>query len=206
MLFHFMHHVNIKSLGMMIMLYLHKLEWQEARRRDLISDLLSGPSRNAVPTRELLYPTSPHQITPTTHLPPPAMPPANCRLPALSLRSLRIPTTAAPLHRRVPLRQPTRTISSTPKRALSSIPYIPTCPPSTCTCVPTPPDLDIDHKTPLLNTMASYAQHVVVCSGKPDWASRIEDEQSSAGDFVRGLKSVIGRGGARFDVRWYVPS
>jgi hypothetical protein len=52
--------------------------------------------------------------------------------------------------------------------------------------------------------MAHYAQHVVICSEKADWSSRIEDEEGTSGDFVRGLKKVIGRGGKRFDVRRYV--
>ncbi|KAK3216650.1 hypothetical protein GRF29_1g549010 [Pseudopithomyces chartarum] len=47
--------------------------------------------------------------------------------------------------------------------------------------------------------MAPYAEHVVVCTGKEDWTSRIEDEESPSGDFVRGLKGEIGRGGKSFD-------
>jgi hypothetical protein len=48
--------------------------------------------------------------------------------------------------------------------------------------------------------MASYSEQVVICTGKEDWTSRIEDEQSDSGDLVRGLKKVIGRGGEGFDV------
>lgn len=66
--------------------------------------------------------------------------------------------------------------------------------------MPTPPGLDIDRKSPLLNTMAAYSEQVIVCTGKDDWTSRIEDEQSDAGDFVRGVKGLIGRDGEAFDV------
>jgi hypothetical protein len=67
-----------------------------------------------------------------------------------------------------------------------------------------PPDLDIDHKTPLLNTMAAYTEQVVVCTGKDDWTSRVEDEPGSGGDFIRGIKSEIGKGGPAFDVGMHV--
>ncbi|KAF1961295.1 hypothetical protein CC80DRAFT_383167, partial [Byssothecium circinans] len=79
------------------------------------------------------------------------------------------------------------------------IPYTPTCPSPTCACAPMPPDLDIDRKTPLLNTMTPYAEQVVLCTGKDDWSSRIEDEPGDTGDFIRGLKGIIGRGGEAFD-------
>ncbi|KAL5448200.1 hypothetical protein PMIN07_009433 [Paraphaeosphaeria minitans] len=73
-----------------------------------------------------------------------------------------------------------------------------TCSP-TCACAGTPPDLDIDRTTPLLHTMAPYTEQVVLCTGKDDWSSRIDDEDSAAGDFVRGLGAEIGRGGKGFD-------
>ncbi|KAF2878509.1 Sucrase/ferredoxin-like-domain-containing protein [Massariosphaeria phaeospora] len=80
-----------------------------------------------------------------------------------------------------------------------TIPYTPTCPPATCPCAATPPDLDIDRATPLLNTMAAYAEHIVVCTGQRDWTSRIEDDEGETGAFVRGLKGVVGKGGKAFD-------
>jgi hypothetical protein len=94
-----------------------------------------------------------------------------------------------------------RPFSTTIRRpAPASIPYIQSCPSPTCACAPTPPDLDIDRKTPLLNTMASYSQQVVICTGKDDWSSRIEDEKTGSGEFIRGLKGVVGKGGEAFDV------
>ena len=49
--------------------------------------------------------------------------------------------------------------------------------------------------------MPPYAQHVVVRTGKDDWASRIEEEEAGTGvNFARGLKELVGRGGRFFDV------
>ncbi|KAF1965843.1 hypothetical protein BU23DRAFT_545272 [Bimuria novae-zelandiae CBS 107.79] len=93
-----------------------------------------------------------------------------------------------------------RSIATTPARHQTSPPPpLPECSPATCTCAGTPPDLDIDRKTSLLHTTAPYAEQVLICTGKDDWTSRIEDEDSPSGDFVRGLKGEIGRGGEGFD-------
>ncbi|KAF1844727.1 leucyl-tRNA synthetase [Cucurbitaria berberidis CBS 394.84] len=90
-----------------------------------------------------------------------------------------------------------------PKKAKAenqaSIPYTQTCPSPTCECASTPPDLDIDRKAPLLNTMAAYSEQVIICTGKEDWTSNIEQEEGETGAFVKGLKGVIGKGGVGFD-------
>ena len=47
--------------------------------------------------------------------------------------------------------------------------------------------------------MAAYAEQVVVCTGKDDWSSRIEEE--NAGDnLVADVKELVGRGGKFADV------
>ncbi|PSN70680.1 hypothetical protein BS50DRAFT_673458 [Corynespora cassiicola Philippines] len=99
---------------------------------------------------------------------------------------------------RIPIRA-LRSFATTSARRQSPIPYVQSCPAPTCTCAPAPEGLDIDRKTPLMNTMAAYTEQVLVSTGKPDWTSRIEDEESDAGAFVRGLKGVIGKGGKAFD-------
>lgn len=81
-----------------------------------------------------------------------------------------------------------------------SIPYTETCPSPTCACAAAPPDLDIDRKTPLLNTMAPYTEQVLLATGKEDWTSNLEDDSGPTADFVKGLKSIIGKGGEAFDV------
>jgi hypothetical protein len=81
-----------------------------------------------------------------------------------------------------------------------SIPYTETCPSPTCACAAAPPDLDIDRKTPLLNTMAPYTEQVLLATGKEDWTSNLEDDSGLTADFVKGLKSIIGKGGEAFDV------
>lgn len=96
-----------------------------------------------------------------------------------------------------------RQFSTATSRRQTAIPYTQTCPSPTCECAATPPDLDIDRKSPLLNTMAAYSEQVIFCTGKEDWASNIEQEEGETGDFVKGLKGVVGRGGVGFDVGWF---
>ncbi|UPX18360.1 Leucine--tRNA ligase [Ascochyta rabiei] len=103
---------------------------------------------------------------------------------------------------RAPCIRSVRTFSTTATRFQSpvhSIPYTESCPAPTCACASTPADLDIDRKTPLLNTMAPYAEQVLICTGKEDWTSKLEDEGGATGEFVKGLKGVIGKGGPAFD-------
>lgn len=65
-----------------------------------------------------------------------------------------------------------------------------------------PEGLPIDHEQALNGTMAAYAQQLLVCTGQPDWTSRIENdgENKGWGNLVRGLKSLLGRGGPYLDV------
>lgn len=101
---------------------------------------------------------------------------------------------------RAPAFRVVRLLSSNASSSRPPIPFTQSCPLPTCKCASTPPDLDIDRKTPLLNTMAPYAEQVIICTGKEDWASNIEQEKGPTGDFIKGLKSVIGKGGEAFDV------
>ncbi|KAF2203029.1 sucrose cleavage family protein [Delitschia confertaspora ATCC 74209] len=57
-----------------------------------------------------------------------------------------------------------------------------------------PADLDIDHTSPIANTMPHYAEQVIVCTGKEDWTSKIEEEDGETGQFVRGLRGAVGLG------------
>lgn len=60
----------------------------------------------------------------------------------------------------------------------------------------------IDYDQPLNGTMAAYAQQLLICTGQRDWTSRIEEDGQgqSWGEMVRGLKSLLGRGGKYADV------
>lgn len=81
-------------------------------------------------------------------------------------------------------------------------PTVPTCPSPTCTCSPTPSmpqGLEIDHSKPLNATMAAYAEQVLICTGKDDWLSRIEDE-NSGDNLAADIKELLGRGGMYSDV------
>jgi len=92
------------------------------------------------------------------------------------------------------------------QRTLSTkIPPFPTitsCPPPTCDCAPTPemPEgFDIDRKTTLNGLISNYAQQVLVCTGKTDWPSRIE-EDNSGDNLAADLRELLGRGGIFSDV------
>lgn len=81
-------------------------------------------------------------------------------------------------------------------------PVVPTCPSPTCECSPTPamPDgLEIDHKGKLNGLISGYNEHVLICTGKDDWPSRIE-EDNSGDNLAADLKELFGRGGVYSDV------
>jgi (2Fe-2S) ferredoxin len=62
-----------------------------------------------------------------------------------------------------------------------------------------PEGLEIDHEKNLNGTMAAYAEQVLICTGKDDWMSRIEEE--NAGDnLAADIKELLGRGGVYRDV------
>ncbi|KAJ9131100.1 Altered inheritance of mitochondria protein 32 [Pleurostoma richardsiae] len=61
-----------------------------------------------------------------------------------------------------------------------------------------PEGLDIDHKTPLNGLISNYSQHVLVCTGKDDWPSRIE-EDNSGDNLAADLRELFGRGGRYSD-------
>lgn len=62
-----------------------------------------------------------------------------------------------------------------------------------------PEGLDIDRKSPLNGVMAGYAEHVLVCTGQDDWASKIEEE-NGGDNLAADLKELFGRGGTYSDV------
>ena len=72
-------------------------------------------------------------------------------------------------------------------RPYASVPTTPHCPAPTCTCAATPdPPVDADGKVleinrdvPLKNTLAPFQHQVLLCTGRDDWPSRIEDEPGS---------------------------
>ncbi|KAB5563008.1 Sucrase/ferredoxin-like-domain-containing protein [Coniochaeta sp. 2T2.1] len=90
---------------------------------------------------------------------------------------------------------------STRRHPPPSFPVVQSCPSPTCQCAPTPamPEgLHIDHKTNLNGLISNYAQHVLVCTGKDDWPSKIE-EDNSGDNLAADLKELIGRGGVYND-------
>jgi hypothetical protein len=62
-----------------------------------------------------------------------------------------------------------------------------------------PLGLEINRKDPLNGLIPNYNQHVLVCTGKDDWPSRIEDD-NSGDNLVADLGELVGRGGVYSDV------
>lgn len=94
--------------------------------------------------------------------------------------------------------KPKRTITSKP----SPFPVIASCPNPKCACASTPTmpqGLEIDHSKGLNGTMPTYAEQVIICTGKDDWASRIEEEHSGD-NLAADIKELVGRGGKYADV------
>lgn len=80
-------------------------------------------------------------------------------------------------------RRPIQTISS--------------CPDPTCACAEMPsfPDgLEIDHSRPLNGSVPAYSKQLLICTGQPNWTSRIEEE-NSGDNLAADVKELIGRGG-----------
>ncbi|WYZ38747.1 hypothetical protein EsH8_III_000661 [Colletotrichum jinshuiense] len=119
----------------------------------------------------------------------------------------------APLSPSSRLEAPRRTFAAGAARPSSSRPrprpsappppfeVVPTCPSPSCACAATPamPEgLEIDHKSPLNGVVSAYAEQVLACTGKDDWTSRIEEE-NSGDNLAADLKELFGRGGTYSD-------
>ncbi|KAG5941740.1 hypothetical protein E4U59_001583 [Claviceps monticola] len=53
-----------------------------------------------------------------------------------------------------------------------------------------PDGLEIDHTSPLDGVIAGYSEHVLVCTGQDDWASKIENE-NGGDNLVADLRDII---------------
>ena len=62
-----------------------------------------------------------------------------------------------------------------------------------------PEGFPIDHTKPLNGTMAAYAEQLIICTGKDDWDSRIEDENGGDNLATR-IKKLVGPKGEFHDV------
>lgn len=62
-----------------------------------------------------------------------------------------------------------------------------------------PEGLDIDYKGKLNGLITNYHEQVLICTGKDDWPSRIE-EDNSGDNLAADLKELFGRGGVYSDV------
>lgn len=96
--------------------------------------------------------------------------------------------------RSLPRAAQARIHTTRPRAARRTVPHVGACPEPSCPCEP-PPELDIDRKGVLRGLFVPYNEHVLVCTGRDDWVSRVEDEEGVAGDVVRRLKGDLGRKG-----------
>ena len=62
-----------------------------------------------------------------------------------------------------------------------------------------PDGFNIDYLRGLNGTMAAYAEQVLICTGKEDWMSKIEEE-NSGDNLAADIKELVGRGGLYSDV------
>ena len=81
------------------------------------------------------------------------------------------------------------------------VPVLDHCPAPTCPCAPGPASLDIEREQNINGSIPSYAEQILLCTGRSDWPSRIETEESADGEMVRRLKGLLGPKGKLSDVR-----
>lgn len=109
--------------------------------------------------------------------------PLSARLSPRRLHSTPRPQTPVPIP--VP-------IAPGPAARAPPLPVTPLCPPPRCPCEPAPAGLDIDRTTPLSGTAANYHRHLLISTGKSDWASKIEFDAGPAepGGLAAKVKAV----------------
>jgi hypothetical protein len=78
------------------------------------------------------------------------------------------------------------------------VPTIEGCPAPTCQCREIPAGLDIEREQNINGSMPTYAEQVLISTGKNDWTSRIEDDEGSA--LVCQIKDFLGPKGKYSDV------
>ncbi|KIV98928.1 uncharacterized protein PV09_09314 [Verruconis gallopava] len=76
----------------------------------------------------------------------------------------------------------------------STLQWLSRCPEPTCGCQPMPANLDIDHHSNM--TFSPYRDHILVCTGQKDWASKIEMD-TRTGPVTRHIKTLLGPPGKR---------
>lgn len=114
----------------------------------------------------------------------------------MNARLLRLPRLIPRLQRPAPA---ARLHTTARRHAPRIVPHINECPSPSCECGPQP-QLEIDRTGNLRGAFVPYKEQVLVCSGRDDWTSRIEDEEGVLGGVVGGLKGGFGRGGEFSDV------
>ncbi|KAF2722076.1 hypothetical protein K431DRAFT_284282 [Polychaeton citri CBS 116435] len=81
----------------------------------------------------------------------------------------------------------------------SNLQSIEGCPSPTCQCREMPDGLDIDQDQNINGSMVAYSSQILISTGRSDWKSKIETEQTDDGDFVRQLRTFLGPKGKYSD-------
>lgn len=88
----------------------------------------------------------------------------------------------------------TRSFRLRPRHTRGASQWIERCPEARCGCRSTPDGLEIDRDSKM--TFSPYRQHIVVCTGQNDWASKIELDVNTS-PLTRHLKALLGPQGKR---------
>ncbi|TKA61883.1 hypothetical protein B0A55_11843 [Friedmanniomyces simplex] len=79
------------------------------------------------------------------------------------------------------------------------VPLIKQCPTPTCQCRESPPGLDIEREQNINGSMPTYAEQILISTGRSDWPSKIDEDESEDGALVRQLRKYLLRDGKYSD-------
>ncbi len=80
------------------------------------------------------------------------------------------------------------------------VPVIDQCPSPTCQCRESPPGLDIEREQDLNGSMPTYAEQVLISTGRSNWPSKIDEDEGEDSALVRQLRKNLLRDGKYSDV------
>ncbi|KAK0365978.1 Altered inheritance of mitochondria protein 32 [Friedmanniomyces endolithicus] len=79
------------------------------------------------------------------------------------------------------------------------VPVIDQCPSPTCQCRESPPGLDIEREQDLNGSMPTYAEQVLISTGRSNWPSKIDEDEGEDSALVRQLRKNLLRDGKYSD-------
>ncbi|KAK5703220.1 Altered inheritance of mitochondria protein 32 [Elasticomyces elasticus] len=85
------------------------------------------------------------------------------------------------------------------------VPVIEQCPSPTCQCRESPAGLDIEREQNINGSMPMYAEQVLISTGRSDWPSKIDEDESEDSALVKKLRDLMLRNGKYSDVWTLMP-